>query len=232
MMNTIYDADGIAKQLAADIHSQVLTAGEAFPSERELCERFLVGRNTVRSSITILKGMGLTEQVKGGRPRVVTPSLTRAMESVGASAHLFFKGPEGKAHLEQARLFLETSILRYAVEHATSAQIAKLIETVERCNECLTNVEKFRESDVKFHRTLAEIPGNPVFVALHEAFVERLMKSRPVPDQLSEASRHSVEDHRLIVVAILDRDAVQAEKVLTEHLQRNFGNYFRQSLAR
>ena len=45
------------------------------------------------------------------------------------------------------------------------------------------------QADVQFHRVLAEIPGNPIFVALHEAFVERLMKGRKIPSNAREHFR-------------------------------------------
>ena len=38
----------------------------------------------------------------------------------------------------------------------------------------------------QFHRILAEVPGNPIFVALHEAFVEKLMKRRRLPEKARE----------------------------------------------
>ena len=65
---------------------------------------------SVREAITILQGMRLADQTKGKRPRVVTPNLGQIMSGLGEAAQFFFVGSEGKAHLEQARLFLETSV--------------------------------------------------------------------------------------------------------------------------
>ena len=38
------------KSLATDVHEGRLQAGEMFPSERDLCARFGVGRTLVRSN--------------------------------------------------------------------------------------------------------------------------------------------------------------------------------------
>lgn len=223
-------ASQIAKILAADVHDGTLKAGEMFQSERQLCERFGVGRNVVREATTILQGMSLADHSKGKRPRVATPTLARVMVGVSDAAQFFFQDNEGKAHLEQARLFLETSMLRYAIDHATNAQVAKMVGAIEECHANLHDVEAFRIADVKFHRALAEVPGNPIFVALHETFVERLMKNRPVLEDFEARNKASNEDHKAIMAALLAKDADKAVEVLTRHLTRNYGPYFHQTL--
>ena len=220
-------ASSIASRLAADIHAGRLKPSEMLPSERGLCEEYSVGRNVIRDAITILQGMGLVDQSKGKRPRVVSPTLSKVMEGVGSAAQFFFSGSEGLAHLEQARLFLETSLLRYAAEHATNAQIGKMVEAIDACESSIGNVEGFRDADVQFHRVLAEIPGNPIFVALHDTFVERLMKNRALLPDFETRNAASNQEHRDIVSAILDKDPDRAVTILTGHLTRNFGTYFR-----
>lgn len=224
---TEISASEIARTIAADVHAGRYLPNEMFPSERDLCEQFSVGRNVIREAMTTLQGMGLADQSKGKRPRVVAPTLSNVMAGVSDAAKFFFSGSEGLAHLEQARLFMETSMLRYAVVHATNAQIAKLVEGINRCEENLDNIEGFRDADVQFHRVLADIPGNPIFGALHDTFVGRLMKNRAVLPDFENRNRASNDEHRLIVSAILDKEADQAVEVLTRHLTRNFGTYFR-----
>jgi DNA-binding FadR family transcriptional regulator len=231
-MSGIVTAAEIAKSLAARVHGGDLSAGDMYPSERELCEQYGVGRNVVRESFTILQGMSLADQTKGKRPRVLAPSLGQVMEGLGETAGFFFNGSEGKAHLEQARLFLETSMLRYSVVHATNAQIAKMVSAIEECEKSCDNIEAFRNADVNFHRALAEVPGNPIFVALHETFVERLLKNRPTLDDYVTRNKSSNDEHKKIVAAILDKEPDKAVEILTRHLTRNYGSYFRQALDR
>ncbi len=231
-MVTEKTASSIASSLAADIHLGRYQPGDMLPSERGLCEKFSVGRNVIREATTILQGMGLVDQSKGKRPRVISPTLAKVMEGVGSAAQYFFSGSEGLAHLEQARLFLETSLLRYAIEHATNAQIGKLVEAIDLCERSIDEIEAFRDADVQFHRIIAEIPGNPIFVALHDTFVERLMKNRALLPDFKERNQASNQEHREIVDAILDKDADRALATLTGHLERNFGTYFRLTMER
>jgi len=223
-------AGHIANNLAAQIHSGQLKAGDMFPSERELCERYGTGRNVVRESMTILQGMRLANHSKGKRPRVATPTLGQLMLGMGDAAKYFFANSEGKAHLEQARLFLETSMLRHAVVHASNAHIARMLAAIDECDRQISDANGFRNADVAFHRVLTEIPGNPIFVALHEAFVEQLMKSRPPVADFETRNKMSNDEHRGIVKALMNKDTEQAVEVLTTHLTRNYGIYFSQSL--
>lgn len=224
-------ASQIAKSLAADVHDGTLKAGVMFPSERDLCERFGVGRSIVRDGMTILQGMGLADHSKGKRPRVATPSLSRVMLAVSEAAQFFFTDNEGRAHIDQARLFLETSLLRYAVEHATNAQIGKMVSAIEECDASLADVAAFRFADVKFHRALAQVPGNPIFEALHETFVEQLMKGQPIRENFEEQNAISNAGHKDIVSNLLAKDEDAAVQALTLHLTRNYESKFHQTLA-
>ncbi|HSF90803.1 MAG TPA: FCD domain-containing protein [Paracoccaceae bacterium] len=226
-MNNEISAESIARDLAAEVHSGVYSPGEMLPSERDLCEKYSVGRNVIREATTVLQGMGLLDQSKGKRPRVVEPTLAKVMQGVGDAAQYFFSGSEGLAHLEQARLFLELSLIRYACEFATNAQIGKMVEAVDACERARGNVQAFRDADVRFHRVIAEVPGNPIFTALHDTFVERLMRNRELLPDFENMNDTSTQEHREIVKAILDKDADRAVKLLTGHLTRNYGTYFR-----
>lgn len=231
-VTTEHTASSIARHLAEEIHAGRYTSGEMLPSERGLCETYGVGRNVIREALTVVQGMGLLEQEPGKRPRVVAPTLAKVMEGVGSAAQFFFSGSEGVAHLEQARLFLETSLLRYAVTHATNAQVGKLVEAIERCERSIGDPMLFREADARFHRALSEIPGNPIFVALHDTFVERLMNRREVLPDFETRNALSNQEHREMVDAILDQDVERGEEVITRHLTRNFGTYFRRAMER
>ena len=224
-------ASQIAKLLASDVHDGYLKAGDMFPSERDLCSRFGVGRSIVRDGFTILQGMGLADHSKGSRPRVAKPTLSRLMLAVSEAAHFFFKDNEGRAHLDQARLFLETSMLRYSVDHASNAQIAKLISAIEQCDADLSNLNEFRLADVKFHRALAEVPGNPIFLALHETFADKMMAAAPIQKDFEEHNRISNEGHKELVAAILSKNEQGAVQALTLHLTRNCEATFRQTMA-
>lgn len=203
----------------------MLGPGSMLPSERGLCERFGVGRTTIREAVKQLEAMQLVELRKGFRPRVVVPTLTQLLSSISDASRLFFRGTEGGAHMEQARLFLETSMVRYAAQSATAAQIGKMVAAIEKADRALDDLPHFRNADVEFHRVLAEVPGNPIFIALHDAFVGGLMRVRPGPADVVSHNRRSNDEHKGVVQAIIARDAEAAVTILTKHLTRNYAVY-------
>ncbi|SFZ85472.1 DNA-binding transcriptional regulator, FadR family [Devosia enhydra] len=224
-------APEIAALLAEEIHGGLFEAGAMLPPERDLCERFGVGRTAIREAIKRLETMRLVELRKGFRPRVVYPTLTQLLGSISAASRLFFRGTEGGAHMEQARLFLETSLVRYAAEAATPAQIGKMVAAIERGDRAINDLPAFRLTDVDFHRALAEVPGNPIFVALHDAFVGGLMMTRPGPRDVTSHNRRSNDEHKGVVQAIIAKDADAAVTILTKHLTRNYAVYVNQVLT-
>ena len=220
-----FGAADIAGMLAEEVHGGILEVGAMLPSERDLCDRFGVGRTTIREAVKRLEAMRLVELRKGYRPRVAYPTLTQLMGSISAASGLFFRGTEGGAHMEQARLFLETSLARYAAQSATPAQIGKMVAAIEKGDKALDDLPAFRIADVEFHRALAEVPGNPIFVALHDAFVGGLMMSRPGPKDVVSHNRRSNDEHKGVVQAIIAHDAEAAVTILTKHLTRNYAIY-------
>lgn len=220
----------ITEVISTDIRRELLQPGEMLPSERELCERFGASRSQVRNAISNLGVLGLLDLSHGKRPRVAAPDVAKIIEGAGAAMSVFLNGVEGRAHLEQARLFLETSMMSYAVEHATSADIAKMVDAIDKCDASIEDQGAFLSADVYFHRVLAEIPGNPIFIAMYEAFVARLMRSRQTPGDVEEYLRRSNDEHRKIVSAIMEKDSKLAVAVLTRHLERNYAEQFRLQL--
>ncbi len=126
----------------------------------------------------------------------------------------------GIAHFDQLRLFFESSLVRYAAEHATDEQIALLTKALEINSQSLDDNALFIRSDVEFHRVLAEIPGNPIFMAIHVALLDWLIAARPsVPDrELHEHNNVSYQQHIVIVDAIRQRDPDKADRALQTHL--------------
>lgn len=194
--------------------------GEQLPSERELMAFFNVGRPSVREALAALKRKGLVQINNGERARVSRPSADTIIGELSGMAKDFLSHPGGIAHFEQLRLFFESSLVRYAAEHATDEQIDLLAKALEINSQSLDNNAAFIRSDVDFHRVLAEIPGNPIFMAIHVALLDWLIAARPtVADQaLHEHNNVSYQQHIAIVDAIRRHDPDEADRALQSHL--------------
>ncbi len=216
----------IADALVERIRNGDFPEGSALPSERDLCVQFGVGRPTVREAMIHLESRGYIDSSAGRRPRMQEPSLDHLFARLSSLAGQFMRTPEGFGHLEQARMLLETGVVRYAVDHATPAQISALHAALKACEAQIDTDEPFRKADVAFHRVLAEVPGNPIIVAVHDAVVEWLIERRPARKDVEAVNRMSQAEHQEVFDAVVRRNKQQAEDAMIRHLNRAYCMYF------
>ena len=208
-------SDMVEEELEQMIRRREFGEEGQLPSERELMAFFNVGRPSVREALAALKRKGLVQINNGERARVSRPSADTIIGELSGMAKDFLSHPGGIAHFEQLRLFFESSLVRYAAEHATDEQIALLSKALEINSQSLDDNAQF-----DFHRVLAEIPGNPIFMAIHVALLDWLIAARPkVADQeLHEHNNVSYQQHIAIVDAIRAHDPDEADRALQAHL--------------
>lgn len=218
----------VEEELERMIRCYEFAEGGQLPSERELMSFFQVGRPSVREALAGLKRKGLVQINNGERARVCRPSAQNIIGGLSGMAQDFLAKPGGIAHFEQLRLFFESSLVRYAAQHATDQQIARLKTTLDLNQQSLDDNQRFIRSDIEFHRVLAEIPGNPIFRATHSALLDWLIAARPLvcASELHEHNNTSYQQHIAIYQAIMQRDADAAELALQVHLKSVFSSYY------
>jgi DNA-binding FadR family transcriptional regulator len=216
---------GIVEELASRVRSGYYEVGTFYPSERELCEEFGVGRPSVREALIGLQRMGLAELSPRQRPRVTKPTPQNIIRELTGAARFILDQPEGFAHFEQVRSFIEVSLARHAASHASNAQIARMAYALERNQATVGEEKEFVETDVAFHRALAETAGNPIILAMHDAFVEWLIMQRPEIVDVEDRNRRSYADHREIFDAILRRDPERAAAAMQRHMDNAYALY-------
>ncbi|WP_373694756.1 transcriptional regulator NanR [Edwardsiella tarda] len=217
----------VEEELEQMIRRREFGEGEQLPSERELMAFFNVGRPSVREALAALKRKGLVQINNGERARVSRPSADTIIGELSGMAKDFLSHPGGIAHFEQLRLFFESSLVRYAAEHATDAQVALLEQALTINSQSLDDNALFIRSDIDFHRVLAGIPGNPIFMAIHVALLDWLLAARPaVADaDLHEHNNASYQQHIEIFNAIRRHDPDQADRALQTHLNSVFASW-------
>ena len=164
-------SDEVLDRLEGLIHSGEFGLGDQLPSERDLMERFGVGRPSVREALFSLQKMGLVAITSGERARVTKPTPETVLNGLTGTVRHMLTDAQGVRHLQEARLFFEIGLARDAALQAADEDITRLEKALTENRETMGNMEAFERTDVTFHYVLAEIPRNPVFVAIHEAVV-------------------------------------------------------------
>jgi len=106
-----------------------------------------------------------------------------------------------------------------AAEHGTPEAIAELVRAVEDAARAPDDDLVQRETDIRFHRAIAEAAGNRVACALtawSSAVLQPRLKDLIAPAIVEAVAR---EQHREIIAAIEQRKPVLAERAMRVHLR-------------
>lgn len=219
-------SDEVTDRLKAMITSGQLRPGEPLPSERELMERYQVGRPTIREALQTLSSLGLIVTVRGERSRVCQVTAQSIIRQMDNTVHLLFAAsPASLDHLKEARLFFERGMVREAALRATDAHLDRLRAVVARQRTHLGDTDVFISADTEFHTAIAAISGNPIFESVSGALLGWLKAYHT--DLLVWVSQEArtLDEHEAILHHIERRDADAAEKAMIGHLTRTAALY-------
>jgi len=218
----------VLDRLLARITRGELTAGDHLPSERDLMSQYGVGRPAVREALQALERMGFLAITHGERARIIAPTARTMIDQVALSAkHLLSTSPTSLEHLKEARVFFERGMVRIAAERATKTDIARLRQRLAE-HEAVARIvlgstgyrDEFLQKDMAFHREIAAISGNAIYVALIEAMFEWLAEFHSGLVRVRGAEQLTITEHTAILERIAASDAEGAAAAMTEHLTR------------
>lgn len=212
-------ADDVADHLLAAIDAGEFPIDSELPSEKDLAERFGVGRPSVRQALFHLQQQGLVQVSSGKRARVVRPAPHFLNEQVTTLVQRAAATPEGQASLEEVRMLFEPGIAMQAARRATDADVARLRERLEANVAASGSIPQFVRTDVEFHFELTVITGNPVFRSVHDVLRAWLVDQRVTTIHMPDATAFSVRDHEAIFEAVAARDPMRAFHAMTAHLR-------------
>ncbi len=199
------------KEMIAD---GTVMPGQKLPPERDLAQSFGVARSSLRQALKVLEIMGVISQRVGDGTYLNTGAaaiLGEPMEFLILLDGITFH------ELMEARLIVEPELTARAAARATTEDIAELRGVLKGMEEARGDHERFVELDLLFHHTIFRIAANRVcglmFTVVHQSLAKLIhLTSQVVP------AEHTLALHRRIFHAIRKRDAEEARRRMTEHL--------------
>ena len=217
------------RKLSHEVHDRLLERlrngewrpDDLLPSERDLMERFGVGRPAVREAMQTLAYAGIIEIAHGGRARVCVPTARSLIDQIASGTQHLLRSEAGSlAHLKEARVFLETGLVRIAAERANAQNVGRLRQRLAAQRATLDDADLFLERDIAFHREIAVISGNPIFPAIVEGMFQWAREFYTAMVRVPGAERLTLEEHERILEAIAAHDGKAAERAMRDHLTR------------
>lgn len=211
----------VLDRLIGAISSAEFPPGSQLPSERELMTMIGVGRPSIREAMLSLQQMGLIKISHGERARVVNPTPDLIVDQISnAVIMLLATSPRGLDELKEARLWLETGLVRMATRNASSAQLDRLEAHVRELHEARGDNLRFVAADMAFHGLIAEMSGNSIVAALTKGMLHWLQRFKRDLVSVRGAERVTIEEHERILRAISSGDAEGAARAMAEHITR------------
>ena len=214
-------SDEVLERLLAIFESGELKPDDEMPSERELMERFQVGRPAVREALQSLERMGLIMIRHGERAKVLTPTEDGIFNQIDfAARQLLASSDQNVDFLREARQIMEAGIVRLAAQRSTAPGIDALEKTIAAMQRSKGQRDAFVEQDQKFHLTLAKMTGNPI---LHTAMraVFRWLSHYHTDFFLAPGLEDlTIKEHEELLDHIKQKDGEAASRQVSDHILR------------
>jgi len=207
--------DGIIKQIKNVILNGELKPGDKLPSERELAEKFRVGRSTIREALKALSYAKIVIRTREGTivNRNVLDYFIDSLSEKLICKYIDFKD------LLETRKILEIKLVSLASQRATTEDIETIGNIFKKMNiEIKGNPRKFIIDDIKFHESIAGAAQNRVLYEIFIAVRSLLRKSQEEVVKDPGIIKRSLEYHRQIFEAIKKQNASEAEIAMYNHL--------------
>ena len=204
--------NGILNQIIENIQNGNLKAGAALPAERTMAETMGVSRPAVREALRALELLGIVKPVPGGGNYITEDLDTWLIEPLS----ILFKLNHGYLRQnQQFRAALEREAAILAARKCTPLDAAELRDVAED--------EKIRgELDRELHQKIAKIADNPMVysvLAAADQLTENIVSgTRDYIMKKNNSAREVDDQHHRLVEAIINGDAEQAERCMSEHM--------------
>lgn len=219
-------SDEVFDRLERMITSGELQPGDEMPSERVLMERFGVGRPAIREAMQSLANMGLVNISHGERAKVLKLTAKSIFRQVDLAAKIMLsQSSDSLEYLKSSRIFFERGMAREAAFRTKQSDVDDLRMIIERQRRSLGQAEEFISADMQFHTRIAQISGNPIFVAVSEAMLAWLREYHTDMLIWTGKENFTLVEHEEILDRLAANDADGAEAAVLKHLERSRSLY-------
>lgn len=205
------------------IASNAYATGDKIPTEKELAERFGVGRSSIREAIKTFNYLGVLES----RAALGTFVRDRSQISSEALSWSLLLGNDELDDLIDLRGSIELWCLLGLVDgykHETEAAtqtVRSLTEIVDEMADAAASGvrELLIEADFQFHYAVIRSSGNLLFASIYDTLRSFLHAEIKRSQDDYEDPRQICDEHRQLIAAIATGEQLQAVAAYTGHIE-------------
>jgi DNA-binding FadR family transcriptional regulator len=214
--------DLIADSIKQWIVRDKMRPGDRLPSEKQLTEKYQVGKASVREALKSLEVQGLIRTTTGPTGGSFIAEVTEARILNHLQSYFFFKDVTA-TQVYEVRRSVEPTLARHIAEIADEKLLRKLADNVQASQGAVQTREdwqRHQQIHIEFHDLLADGATNPM-LCIHCKFINRtirhIVRSRESPQQREIIQNNRVW-HEKIYEAIAKRNLNSTETLMREHI--------------
>lgn len=207
----------VVEKIKEGLLSGAIVPGDFLPSETELATCFGVGKSSVREAIKMLEALGVVEICKGNGSKIRTTVDSSMINPLIFQLILQSKN-ESYSKLLEFRKVSEISGSFLAIDNATSEDFQELSNIHEDMKHQYKKGRSTLKYDIAFHNQIYQSTHNPFVISIGKNVMELIHSSLVISNR--DYPKMVIEDHELILKALINQDKIETERVITKSLEQ------------
>ena len=206
--------------LREQILSGQLKAGDLLLPERELAAHLKVSRPLLREALRSLAMIGLVEVRHG-----VGTIIRRPDVSTLGTFFTFVLAQQSDIvdDIMEARIAIEHHAVRLACRRAGQTDFDRIADALRIIVETIHDPIEGGRADFRFHEAIVRAGRSPTLINVYGSISDLMMRShldrREQIIQVEGIDSFLIDHHRMILSALLERDAPKADELLARHFE-------------
>lgn len=203
-------ADNILSMITIEKRFSV---GDKLPNELDLSEELNVSRTTLREAIRILVALDILE-IQRGKGTYVKENAFKKQQDLEQLSNIKVNAKD----LYEMRLIFEPEAAYYAALRATDSEIKRIIEFGKKVEKEISNHQARTDDEHSFHKAIAQATHNEFMNKLMPILYQAISKGVYLSLQSDKAIEDTINDHRMIMEFLEQRNAEGAKNAMKIHI--------------
>lgn len=203
-------ADNILSMITIEKRFSV---GDKLPNELDLSEELNVSRTTLREAIRILVALDILE-IQRGKGTYVKENAFKKQQDLEQLSNIKVNAKD----LYEMRLIFEPEAAYYAALRATDSEIKRIRKFGKKVEKEISNHQDRTDDEHSFHKAIAQATHNEFMNKLMPILYQAISKGVYLSLQSDKAIENTINDHRMIMEFLEQRNAEGAKNAMKIHI--------------